>query len=69
MPYCEHCKNFNEKIIETKLGLWLGYCKKFKIGRNIDSDICDKYEENNEIEKVIVHRADIKLERMNEHFE
>jgi hypothetical protein len=69
MPYCESCKSFKEKIVNGKFGDWWGYCSKFKIGRSIDSDICNKYDENDEIEKVVVHRAEIKLERLDEHFE
>jgi hypothetical protein len=68
MPYCENCENFKEKMIITKFGIYMGYCEKLKIGRNIDSDICDKYQDDNK-DKIIVHRAEIKLERLDEHFE
>jgi hypothetical protein len=69
MPYCESCRHFKEKMTVTKVGIWMGYCLSFKINRSIDNDICDRYQENNEIEKVTVHRAEIKLERLDEHFE
>lgn len=69
MPYCEDCEKFEEKIINGKFGSWFGYCSLFKVGRSIDNDICEKYKEKDGIEKPIIHRADIRLERMNEHFE
>jgi hypothetical protein len=66
---CENCTKFEEKVTVSKFGLWGGYCSLLKIGRRFDCDICDKFSPNNKIEKAIIHRAEIKLERLDEHFE
>lgn len=69
MSYCESCKKFEEKIVDGKFGMWFGYCLQFKVGRSIDSDICNRYKEKDGIEKVIVHRAEIRHEKVDERFE
>jgi hypothetical protein len=44
MPYCENCKWFKIKITNRNFILWGGYCSNFKIGRSLNSDMCDKYD-------------------------
>jgi len=66
---CEGCTVFKEKVTVSKFGLWGGYCSEFKIGRRFDSDICDKFSPNNKIEKAVIHRPEIKLEKLDDRFE
>jgi len=41
---CENCVKLKERQREMNFGRWNYICKKYNIGRNIDSDSCDNYE-------------------------
>ncbi len=40
---CNGCSELKDEAHETPAGTWPCTCKKLKVGRNPDSDKCDKF--------------------------
>jgi hypothetical protein len=41
---CRKCVHFKKVKVETKFGVFLYKCDSYNIGRNIDSESCDRGE-------------------------